>query len=69
MMRDPPQDISLNEHQLQVLARQSLCHGCSQRLGLHRIGDDACPNIHWRPGNGQPQYREGWRFRFDRSGR
>lgn len=64
---DPPQDMSLNEHQLRAVGLQERCFTCGARLGLHRYGDDACPNIHWKPGNWQPQYREGWRFRFDRT--
>lgn len=66
-MFDPPQDTSLNAYQLPAQVRQILrelmCFGCGLRLGRHRYGDDACPNTHWRPGNGQPQWREGWKFK------
>lgn len=67
MIDSPPQDMSLNVHQLRAVGLQERCFTCGQRLGLHRYGDDACPNIHWRPGNGHPQWRLEWRFRFDRS--
>jgi hypothetical protein len=43
------------------------CFGCGERLGKHRYGDDACPNVHWRCGNGQPQWRESWHFRLSHS--
>lgn len=54
---------SLNEKQLGVLRFGSMCFACGYRLGLHRWGDNACPNRHWQTGNGHPQWREGWRFK------
>lgn len=56
----------LNEHQLEVLRLRTLCFACGRRLGQHRYGDNTCPNTQWKPGNGQPQWREGWRFRMAR---
>jgi hypothetical protein len=32
-----------------------LCR-CGKRRGLHRYGDEACPNRLWTCGNGQPQW-------------
>jgi hypothetical protein len=29
---------------------------CGKRRGLHRYGDEACPNRLWTCGNGQPQW-------------
>lgn len=31
---------------------------CGKRPGQHRRGDNACPNPHWRTGNGLPQWLE-----------
>lgn len=31
---------------------------CGARRGLHRHGDDACPNRYWRAGNGESQWRD-----------
>ncbi len=56
----------LNEDQLRVLNWRSLCFGCGRRLGLHRYGTNQCPNTWWRPGNGQPQWRERWIFKAGR---
>jgi len=32
-----------------------LCE-CGRRRGMHRWGDEACPNPAWRPGNGSAQF-------------
>jgi hypothetical protein len=32
-----------------------LCR-CGKRRGLHRYGDEACPNRLWTCGNGHPQW-------------
>lgn len=32
------------------------CFLCGQRRGLHRHGDNACPNDLWKAGNGQDQW-------------
>lgn len=37
---------------------------CNARRGLHRWGDEACPDPSWRPGNGKKQFFE--TFTFDR---
>lgn len=29
---------------------------CGVRLGLHRFGDDRCPNPKWQCGSGRPQW-------------
>jgi hypothetical protein len=29
---------------------------CGRRRGMHRWGDEACPNPNWRPGNGSAQF-------------
>ncbi len=29
---------------------------CGLRYGMHRVGDYACPNQKWRPGNGKLQW-------------
>jgi hypothetical protein len=39
-----------------------ICAHCKQRRGLHRYGDEACPNTHWKTGNGRPQWLEAWSF-------
>jgi hypothetical protein len=33
---------------------------CGIRRGMHRFGDEACPNRDWleQPGSGKPQWRE-----------
>jgi hypothetical protein len=36
---------------------------CGLPLGKHRYGSEACPNPHWKPGNGQSQ----WQDRFFRT--
>jgi hypothetical protein len=40
-----------------------LC-ACGRRRGMHRHGDEACPNPEWlrEPGNGKPQWLAGWTF-------
>jgi hypothetical protein len=38
-----------------------LCH-CGQRRGLHRYGDECCPNPRWKCGNGEPQWWAHRRF-------
>jgi hypothetical protein len=37
---------------------------CGNRRGLHRHGDEVCPNGSWlkTPGCGKPQWLEGYRF-------
>lgn len=40
--------------------RFSLLCACGKRLGLHRFGDNACPNPRWRGGNGQPQWLQSY---------
>lgn len=35
-----------------------VCRICHQPLGKHRWGDDACPNMKWKVGNGQDQWSE-----------
>lgn len=40
----------------QQLHTSSECLRCGQRLGKHRYGDDACPNVRWKAGNGQSQW-------------
>ena len=32
------------------------CARCGCRRGLHRYGDEACPNTHWHSGNGRAQW-------------
>lgn len=44
-----------------------LCQ-CGLRYGMHRVGDYACPNPKWRPGNGEPQWMPMARFKFSRGG-
>lgn len=34
-----------------------LCY-CGKRRGLHRYGDECCPNPAWVCGNGEPQWWE-----------
>jgi hypothetical protein len=29
---------------------------CGKRRGLHRYGNEACPNPAWRVGNGEPHW-------------
>jgi hypothetical protein len=41
----------------------TLC-ACGRRRGMHRWGDEACPNRLWNTGNGQPQFLEGPVFRL-----
>jgi hypothetical protein len=38
-----------------------LC-GCGKRRGLHRYGDEACPNPAWKPCNGQPEFQKHMAF-------
>jgi hypothetical protein len=39
------------------------CACCRRRRGLHRWGDEACPDPRWRPGNGMSQFLAAATFR------
>lgn len=47
---------------------QQACARCGCRRGLHRYGDEVCPNTYWRPGNGRPQWLDAWKFQPKASG-
>lgn len=40
------------------MSRQSYCAlcYCGKRRGLHRYGDECCPNPRWVAGNGEDQW-------------
>jgi hypothetical protein len=35
---------------------EAICGRCWLRYGQHRVGDYACMNSQWKPGNGHPQW-------------
>ncbi len=41
---------------------RSICLVCFRRQGMHRFGNNACPNPAWRVGNGEPQWHSANRF-------
>jgi hypothetical protein len=41
---------------LEPVDYQQLCARCERRRGQHRFADEACPNTHWRAGNGRSQW-------------
>jgi hypothetical protein len=45
------------------LTMQSLCASCGQRLGLHRVHGDNCPNPFWFPCSGKPEWQQDATFR------
>jgi hypothetical protein len=52
-------DVTSHERTIPAWQEQHPMHDlctCGRRRGLHRFGDERCPNPHWRPGNGQPQF-------------
>lgn len=46
-----------------AVGMHTLCE-CGRRRGMHRYGDEACPNPHWSTGNGQGQFLRDRYFRL-----